>query len=377
MELPPNLKAVQKYLQRAKEVEQHYPVIAYYCTQFAMEKALEIRNPSNKDETAFLMHTMDELEKSKKELEMPSKEEGKKLLENFALNIFARTDKEDRSGKITKKTARNFFVASCFMEACAQFGPLSPEIEERLKYARIKASYISKCLGTGVVPKPGPPGEGSETMSEPDTQGTSSEAGACGPSEEPSSTNARSHPHSAPLPPQSAPGPSSSPPAQPHATQPHSAQPPHTPHHAPSMPQPSPQHTPSPSYSFPAPHPPEASHVPSRHSPNPSMYPPSGPAHAPAFTPSPAPAMAPAPAPAPALTSPSPHPPAPTPAPAPAPAVGAQYQSFPTAPRSNLGFHDVSEAQKHAKWAVSALQMDDNRTAVKELLNALRILTKG
>jgi vacuolar protein sorting-associated protein VTA1 len=36
--------------------------------------------------------------------------------------------------------------------------------------------------------------------------------------------------------------------------------------------------------------------------------------------------------------------------------------------------HNISLAQKHARWAVSALTFDDVDTAIKELKNALRFL---
>jgi vacuolar protein sorting-associated protein VTA1 len=35
---------------------------------------------------------------------------------------------------------------------------------------------------------------------------------------------------------------------------------------------------------------------------------------------------------------------------------------------------DINQAQKHAKWAISALNFEDVPTAVKELRNALAML---
>jgi vacuolar protein sorting-associated protein VTA1 len=35
---------------------------------------------------------------------------------------------------------------------------------------------------------------------------------------------------------------------------------------------------------------------------------------------------------------------------------------------------DINQAQKHAKWAISALNFEDVPTAVKELRNALALL---
>lgn len=58
-----------------------------------------------------------------------------------------------------------------------------------------------------------------------------------------------------------------------------------------------------------------------------------------------------------------------TPAPAPAPAPAA-----PSQPSHGVDDHSISLAQKHARWAVSALTFDDVDTAVKELRNSLRYL---
>jgi vacuolar protein sorting-associated protein VTA1 len=43
-------------------------------------------------------------------------------------------------------------------------------------------------------------------------------------------------------------------------------------------------------------------------------------------------------------------------------------------PTLNRDQKSTSEAQKHAKWAISALTFDDVPTAVKELRNALAAL---
>lgn len=43
-------------------------------------------------------------------------------------------------------------------------------------------------------------------------------------------------------------------------------------------------------------------------------------------------------------------------------------------PATNIHHKDLNQAQKHAKWAISALNFDDVPTAVKELRNALAML---
>lgn len=61
----------------------------------------------------------------------------------------------------------------------------------------------------------------------------------------------------------------------------------------------------------------------------------------------------------------------PAPAPAPAPASTAQP---PSTNASTVDDQAITLAQKHARWAVSALTFDDVNTAIKELKNSLRYL---
>jgi vacuolar protein sorting-associated protein VTA1 len=62
--------------------------------------------------------------------------------------------------------------------------------------------------------------------------------------------------------------------------------------------------------------------------------------------------------------------PVPSPAPIPLPVQGGP----PPAPLQSRNYKDINQAQKHAKWAISALNFEDIPTAVQELRNALAML---
>ena len=52
-----------------------------------------------------------------------------------------------------------------------------------------------------------------------------------------------------------------------------------------------------------------------------------------------------------------------------------QVSSYARGPEGQVVDEDsISQAQKHARWAVSALNFDDVNTAIKELNNALGLL---
>jgi vacuolar protein sorting-associated protein VTA1 len=77
----------------------------------------------------------------------------------------------------------------------------------------------------------------------------------------------------------------------------------------------------------------------------------------------------------PAASAPIPPPTAPTFVPTPAanvPVAPAPY--VPPQPSHGLDDNTVQMAQKHARWAVSALTFDDVDTAIKELRSSLKCL---
>jgi vacuolar protein sorting-associated protein VTA1 len=82
---------------------------------------------------------------------------GQAYLENYALKIFTHADKQDREGKATKATVKLFYTASVLIEVCSQFGSLNTELAEKLKYAKYKTVYLTKCINEGITPQPGPP----------------------------------------------------------------------------------------------------------------------------------------------------------------------------------------------------------------------------
>ncbi|CAK9183368.1 unnamed protein product [Ilex paraguariensis] len=158
-------KLLLPYLQRADELQKHEPLVAYYCRLYAMERGLTIPQAERtKTTNALLISLMKQLEKDKKSLKLSPDDH--LHLEGFALNVFAKADKQDRSGRADLNTAKTFYAASIFFEVLNQFGELQPDLEEKQKYAVWKAADIRKALKEGKKPVPGPP-SGGEGLSMP------------------------------------------------------------------------------------------------------------------------------------------------------------------------------------------------------------------
>lgn len=150
-------KQLLPYLQRADELQKHEPLVAYYCRLYAMERGLMIpQSNRTKTTSSLLVSLMKQLEKDKKSLKLSPDDH--LHLEGFALNVFAKADKQDRAGRADINTAKTFYAASIFFEILNQFGDLAPDLEQKQKYAAWKAADIRKALKEGRKPIPGPPG---------------------------------------------------------------------------------------------------------------------------------------------------------------------------------------------------------------------------
>ncbi|XP_010536693.1 PREDICTED: protein HOMOLOG OF MAMMALIAN LYST-INTERACTING PROTEIN 5 [Tarenaya hassleriana] len=389
-------KILLPYLQRADELQKHEPLVAYYCRLYAMERGLKIpQSERTKTTNSLLMSLINQLEKDKKSLDLSS--DDNLHVEGFALNVFAKADKQDRAGRADLNTAKTFYAASIFFEILNQFGPLPPDMEQKQKYAAWKAADIRKALKEGRKPTPGGPA-GDDDLSVPSSgpSGTydlgasetveTSQRTEPGPPHDLNHGSSHHHlpefPHPppnddhSPLPPPSyhnqtyptndlpaATSRSDTPYPQPYVHQPYHQDP--SQQHIP--PQNYPSHEPSSPYSYP----------------NFQSYPsfsesslPSTPSHYPSHYQNPDPYYSPHSAPAPSSTSFSSAPPYSSSngrvgnATVPDPTPKYQYDSSYQPPAEK-----VAEAHKAARFAVGALAFDDVSIAVDYLKKSLELLT--
>ncbi|KAI9492028.1 Vta1 like-domain-containing protein [Zychaea mexicana] len=323
MEIPADIKYIAPYIQRGQELSERDPIVSYYAQYYAVKMAIS-KGPSNKETNAYLSQLLDKLEQVKTALganneAITSDLVGYAHLENFALKVFLNADNEDRSGKASKKTAKTFLAASIFLELLKTFDDLDPEIEAKIKYAKWKAADIMKALREGRTPTPGAPGEQQQEDEEmaPPSNFTAPLPG---------NASAELPPNFTPPPPASAtpssPGqPSSSTTMSQHPSPPPAAtSPPVTPSNS-TLP-----HVPPPTTSTPPP----------------------------------------------PVVQQKQQPPPPQPVAAPAPVQTSTSAGTSDTPMLDPG--SVAAAQKHAKWAISALNYDDIKTARTQLLTALNDL---
>ncbi|KAJ2394391.1 hypothetical protein GGI23_004705 [Coemansia sp. RSA 2559] len=163
-QVPDELKEILPFIQRAHEVAKVDPVVSYFCKYYAVRRAIG-KSSREEESQAYLARLMDQLELEKGQLEghesMKDDETASAHCSLFALRIFLKADAEDREGRAGKATARNFIVASQFLQIVTSFGdPLPEGISEKIKYAKWRAAEILKAIREGRPPVPPAPSGG-------------------------------------------------------------------------------------------------------------------------------------------------------------------------------------------------------------------------
>ncbi|KAJ1894405.1 hypothetical protein LPJ81_005162, partial [Coemansia sp. IMI 209127] len=165
-QVPDELKEILPFIQRAHEVAKVDPVVSYFCKYYAVRRAIG-KSSREEESQAYLATLMDQLELEKGQLEghesMKDDETASAHCSLFGLRIFFKADAEDREGRAGKVTARNFIVASQFLQIVTSFGdPLPESISEKIKYAKWRAAEILKAIREGRSPAPPVPSGGGD-----------------------------------------------------------------------------------------------------------------------------------------------------------------------------------------------------------------------
>lgn len=173
--LPPQLKFASSTLARGQELESKEPIIAHYCRLHAAQQILAKGLHQNDPEVAkFATALLDQIETSKsgQDPDSPlSTEQAQSILndeqtanayvENFALNVFAKADADIYNKQSNKVTASKFMAAAVFLDVLKVFqDQLDSNITEKIKYSKFQASRILKAIKNGQDPNDyEPPGE--------------------------------------------------------------------------------------------------------------------------------------------------------------------------------------------------------------------------
>ncbi|KAG5370253.1 Vacuolar protein sorting-associated protein VTA1-like protein [Yarrowia sp. C11] len=163
MTTPASLKPITPFLAKAKETQTADPIISYHCKLYAAQQIVDQGLHQKDTEAAiFTGNLLDEIEKLKEEDPVLVSEKGQAVIaddtvassyvEAFALKIFARADKQVREKSSSKATAQMFFAAATFFEVCKLFGDLDKDVVDKIKYSKFHAARILRTLKAGEDP---------------------------------------------------------------------------------------------------------------------------------------------------------------------------------------------------------------------------------
>ncbi|KAJ4156346.1 hypothetical protein NW754_007972 [Fusarium falciforme] len=352
--LPAALKIpeVSRFINRANQLRNHKPAISYWCEYHAVNQIVGKGLHNTDDETfEFTKTLIERLESTKTERAdddaIVDNVAGQAYVEQFANETFDRADRTLRANKVTRQTADTFDAAATFFDLTREWGEPDPEVLQKIKFAKWNAARIFKAVREGKDPNESNP----KQLTGPHPASVEDAPDAGEPPSVPTFTDA----------PPEIPDPGYFPPQ------------PHPDARAPEPFVPSPlSQSPTPGLSGVPPPPPPA--APAAISPVPEIPPPHPATQIPP-QPSPQiptklPSQFAPPPPQPSSGSSAPPSWSTTPS-VPHPAVSNPPPAIPQAPAPHA---DINQAQKHAKWAISALNFEDVPTAVKELRNALALL---
>ncbi|EDQ86375.1 uncharacterized protein MONBRDRAFT_28340 [Monosiga brevicollis MX1] len=157
--LPEAMKGMSRFIKTAALFEARTPAVTYYCYLFVLKNAIKNHStdPACRPYLGGLLTHVEELKASMPDEEsIRNSEKGKLLITTVATSLFDKANRADMAGEGTRNTADLFYRASTLYDIMDEFENGLEEVAEARKYAKLKAAHIVKCLREGRQPTPGP-----------------------------------------------------------------------------------------------------------------------------------------------------------------------------------------------------------------------------
>ncbi|CAI6279371.1 unnamed protein product [Periconia digitata] len=158
--IPAKLKPalITPFVKRASQLERFKPIVTYWLRFYVVQKIISANLHSADNEcSAFTTDLMEKLEQTKAqnptEEAYTDEEAAAAYCEQFALQTFARGDKDMTANAVTKNTADTLLAASTFLEMLAIWKrDADPEIKSKQTFAKYHAVRILKAFQAGEDP---------------------------------------------------------------------------------------------------------------------------------------------------------------------------------------------------------------------------------
>ncbi|CBF89871.1 uncharacterized protein ANIA_00255 [Aspergillus nidulans FGSC A4] len=151
--IPAALKSadVGRFALRAAQLEKAKPIIAYWCNFYIVnqiiEKGLHTTDEDVKLYTTELMEKLEQFQNGNRDNDaITDSMAASAYVEEFGLEVFGRAEAALRANKVTK------FAAATFLELCQIWNPLEAEVAAKVKFAKYHAVRIAKAIKAGEDP---------------------------------------------------------------------------------------------------------------------------------------------------------------------------------------------------------------------------------
>ncbi|KAF2498665.1 DUF605-domain-containing protein [Lophium mytilinum] len=157
--VPAKLKTadITRFAVRAAQLEKIKPVVAYWCEYYIVQQILSKGlHQADQECLQYTTTLMDKLEQTKTEHAsedaIMDEMAAQAYCEQFALDTFQRADNAVRANKASVQTAETFRAAATFLDMLSNWGAPTQEIMSKSKYAKYHAIRIAKALKAGEDP---------------------------------------------------------------------------------------------------------------------------------------------------------------------------------------------------------------------------------
>lgn len=154
---PPPVASVQHLISRGEEILSMDPIVAYFCYYYAVRQVLETKlhssDPTVAEFATALLNRIETLKGSCSDQELLNDDDASRAhVHNFASAVFERVDQATRCQRVTKATGAGFAAAATFLGLEGIWGEIDSETKMKIKFSKFQATRILKTIKDGGNP---------------------------------------------------------------------------------------------------------------------------------------------------------------------------------------------------------------------------------
>ncbi|GAB1310651.1 Vacuolar protein sorting-associated protein VTA1 [Madurella fahalii] len=148
---------IWKCATKAAQLQNVKPIMAYWCEYWVVNQILAKQLHTVDEEIlAYTTALMDRLEQTKAEYAnedaIMDDTAGQAYVEQFAQETLDRAERVVKANRVTQQTATTFDAAATFFHVVNVWGPADQETQQKIKYAKWNAARIVKAIKEGKDP---------------------------------------------------------------------------------------------------------------------------------------------------------------------------------------------------------------------------------